>query len=480
MYVIMDAEWYEGKNFAFLTQISGLRIDATYHIVDRCDKLAAPGASISHGLINWKKICFAGYQKSDFTSASPLSISLEEICQWLNPDDILIWWHSDAENMFRDSCRRFNLPVWKSCSIHQYLRKLAPRDKRSGSSYQICRRNGIQVCSPEHRSASDILTLYNLMSAYQFPIHLLELSNWEQQLCDSLSISVEPPEKKPQKLCRLLFDSYVLDGTTHLVHRVGCGKYPKSSRCPEITLPSAIRRKLKPCDCCYKDFENYVFNHAVTKENTSLVCCAKSHHKILHHSDCKVISRVDPNHLKALSSSQGAIATGYRFCKACSTVTPYYQPISYYVERFCNNNGLKCYFKENILHIVSQFDRWQVAIHNETGVLTLFHRNKGKHKDPLPETQTPNHHLQESAPHTLPGILKYIVSHDRYKRRCPAVELPRNSKKRKEKNSFGRNSDSHDARAQRKKHYEKQRSVIAQKDYDEMMEDYNYPYVRYS
>ena len=87
-------------------------------------------------------------------------------------------------------------------------------------------------------------------------------------------------------------------------------------------------------------------------------------------------------------------------------------------------------------------------INEDTGIPTLYHRNKGKHKNPLPETSVPNYHLQEKAPHFIPGILKYIVNHDAYKGCKPVVQLPKGPKKI-EKRKVPKTRDCKQARAQK-------------------------------
>ena len=128
---------------------------------------------------------------------------------------------------------------------------------------------------------------------------------------------------------------------------------------------------------------------------------------------------------------------------------------------------MKCYLKSNALHIISLFDRWQIIVDADTGLLTLFHRNRGKHKVPLPETLIPDYHLQTSAPHTIPDILKYIVNHDKYKGSKPAIKFPSRSAKENSGKSQKKQKDSRKVRAQWKGRTEKNRIASLEDDLDE-------------
>ena len=96
-------------------------------------------------------------------------------------------------------------------------------------------------------------------------------------------------------------------------------------------------------------------------------------------------------------------------------------PLTIEEYKFCSNHGLNCYFLKNELHIHSFPDFWIIAVNEQTGQLSLFHRNRKMGGLILKNRcQFPHYHVQKVFVENRFQILNYIVNHDAYLAKCEA------------------------------------------------------------
>ena len=332
MYVIMDMEWYQGKNCAFITQLSGLRLDENYRFIDRCDLLAAPLEAISRGKIDWSSLAFAGHERGDFLASYPQFMVIEKFHRWLNYDDVLIWWHAEAENLFLQNLKTMQFHVPESRVVNRHIRKLLPNDKNDGSPFSICRKNRFPFNVPEHCSAIDVDNFRSLLFSVSFRLESLYDDTWKEEPAPCPVPQVTKPAAKPKKspgVITVKSIKYYFDHTNHLMHKGSCPHCIPDSYSNKVSISFALRKGLKPCSCCYNEFENLAFTSATRPTQVGLIYSTGSRDKIVHHANCSIVKKISSEKHSSFPSAKAAVDAGYRFCKTCSSVRPYYQPISF-------------------------------------------------------------------------------------------------------------------------------------------------------
>ena len=461
----MDIEWYEDRTLWFVTQISALRIDENYTVIDQYDVLAAPPASASQARIRWNNLGFSGWNRNDFILASDISSAFANIYTWLEPDDILIWWHVNSEEKFNNRTTLAGLPILTSRIIGPHVRGLIAKGQRKGSPYALCKAHGLQFYYPEHCSMADVQTLLSLLSAVQFPLSLLAEPDWSEKICQARSIELPPREPVSKKHSKKVKQKYLYEKKTQLLHKSTCSKYNSENCIAQIQLQKAVSMQLQPCKCCRKDYEKAFIQHTQTIRASTIVYSTFAHGAIMHHSDCPVVKRINPDYLRTLVSADEAKNAGYHFCKTCSSMERFLKPVKHYMDRYCESHKLKYYLKNGAIHITSQFDKWMIIVDDDTGIPTLYHKNKGHHRDGPPESSIPNYHPQPNSGRSIPVILKNIFNHDQYKGSKPVIELPKKSSKQK-----SNEKQEHKPSAKTKMHRTKTR--IMRHDFDDALQDY--------
>ena len=87
MLVIMDMEWIENaEKEACPTQLSAMRVDASWNCVSRFDELIQPQ---DQSCQQWSHMAFAGYPSSAFLEAGTITEVIEKFTVWLLKDDVL-------------------------------------------------------------------------------------------------------------------------------------------------------------------------------------------------------------------------------------------------------------------------------------------------------------------------------------------------------------------------------------------------------
>ena len=90
MFVIADIEWMTNKDgHQSPTQLAAIRVDNEWNEIDTFYSLIRPRDSEFH---DWKHVSYTGATPSDFLHARNAHKVLESFTQWLNDDDILLWW----------------------------------------------------------------------------------------------------------------------------------------------------------------------------------------------------------------------------------------------------------------------------------------------------------------------------------------------------------------------------------------------------
>ena len=224
------------------TQLAASRVDAAWNTVDTFSVLFRPkDASFQ----DWNHMAFFGWNRQAFLDGEALYSGLVAFQKWLRPDDIICWWHQEANdlyNMFTKIAQVRN-PAGKVIFLGDYIYGFLSSQKASvGSPYKLCAARGIPVPEPAHCSQNDILAIQALVKGIGF-----------QQ-----SYLLQPPKKWVKDYTALKGTTVfplLYDPDAKLLHRSDCELLPEDKYLPAYTsFKAPIRRKYKPCSCCREEY----------------------------------------------------------------------------------------------------------------------------------------------------------------------------------------------------------------------------------
>ncbi len=260
MLVIMDMEWIENaEKEACPTQLSAMRVDASWDCVSRFDELIKPQ---DQSCQQWGHMAFAGYPSSAFLEASTVTEVIEKIDAWLLKDDVLCWW-GDQPALVLNTVVRKNY----GRSVHHPMKTIFPAFSRTvkdgqsteGSPYKLARLRGIATPRIEHCSRNDVDVIQTLLKSVQMRTKPILQSNVDMEA------AIKPSDQyKKQKLQKSAAQTdFFYDPKENKLHRSACVKAKRSQEIVGIvSIKEAIKRNYPPCSCCREEYWNYSWQQA--------------------------------------------------------------------------------------------------------------------------------------------------------------------------------------------------------------------------
>ena len=233
MYVLIDMEWVTNRHGNhWPTQLAAIRVDEEWQTVDSFSVLFRPKDITFQ---KWDHMAFSGWTRDNFLNADSLYPALDAFEHWLQPEDILCWWHQEAYALYTMFTKvaqirdRASKVVFLSDYIYGFL---AGQKGAVGSPYKICAARDIPTPEPAHCSINDVLAIQALVQSIDF-----------QQR------NLQAPPKKWVKDTTALKESPVFpllyDTSTQLLHHSDCELLPDNRYLPAYTSFKAVDR---PCE----------------------------------------------------------------------------------------------------------------------------------------------------------------------------------------------------------------------------------------
>ena len=98
MYVLIDMEWVTNRHGNhWPTQLAAIRVDEEWQTVDFFSVLFRPKDITFQ---KWDHMAFSGWTRDNFLNADSLYPALDAFEHWLQPEDILCWWHQEAYDLY--------------------------------------------------------------------------------------------------------------------------------------------------------------------------------------------------------------------------------------------------------------------------------------------------------------------------------------------------------------------------------------------
>ena len=99
MFVITDLEWITNSNGHHSpTQIAAIRVDEQWNTIDEFNSFIRPRDAEFH---IWNHVAYTGGKATDFLLARNAHNVLDAFQEWLNADDVILWWYSESEKLFK-------------------------------------------------------------------------------------------------------------------------------------------------------------------------------------------------------------------------------------------------------------------------------------------------------------------------------------------------------------------------------------------
>ena len=305
MYIIADIEWVENKmNKQSPTQLSAIRVDADWNIVDEFSAFIRPMDSSFH---DWNHVAYYGGTPEDFLYAKGCYNVLDAFEKWLAEDEIICWWYKPS----RDLYTKLNRIVLKNSNqrstviLSEYmLGFLDGQGHVKGSAYKLAKARNIEVPEVEHNSYNDVIAIINLLKGVSFPQEALK----------------EPPIKPEPKYNHPKSEQleYQYDVTNKLLHKKGCPKLPEDvDTLGYSTLNTCIRKGYKTCACVREEFRQAKRDKVIDEINRSQYTFMYAEGgKVFHRYDCHLLQNA--NHVLGAIKYETIAKKGLRPCKVCN------------------------------------------------------------------------------------------------------------------------------------------------------------------
>lgn len=308
MYVLCDIEWVSNlKCKLFPTQIAAVKVSKRWNIVSCFGSLICPPYERKYSKNN---VAFTGGEYSDFYSAKSAQEVFELFYQWLDCDDILVWWYGKSDETFRNLSSEL-LPELKqneSIIISEYLKPfLQSQGIDVSNQYTLADELQISINHYEkHISMHDAIVICEILRKIKYPQ-------------DALAFPSDINGMLQTALQRFSSFPYYYDKTSKLLHDCRCSKLIDIS-VDAVGYPNfdkSIRKGYKPCDCCKDEYKNVVVNRneEIIKRNRFNYVFSKDS-GVFHNNNCRVV--LNTRNIKGTRTLEDVLETGRKPCKICN------------------------------------------------------------------------------------------------------------------------------------------------------------------
>ncbi len=306
MYVVVDIEWAENRRgFQSLTQIAATKVDSDWNFVASFFSLIRP-QNVSFE--NFNQVCYNGAPPHRFQAAQTAFTVLKEFEEWLNADDILLFWYDTSHHCFsRLNSIIFKTPYSRPCvALSEYVTALIGRKQtKKANPYKLASSNGIKVPLIPHVSTNDVSVVLSLLR--------------KVSLDQALLLAPPPKREKQKKPAGRPSAPYLYDETDRLLHKGSCPGIPEGhDMTPYTALRPCFRKGYKPCPLCLaEDYRKARIEQNIDSLNRSQYTYAYlKTSKVFHRPSCRLLLNAREVILGAVKF--GTVAeTGRVPCRIC-------------------------------------------------------------------------------------------------------------------------------------------------------------------
>lgn len=153
-----------------------------------------------------------------------------------------------------------------------------------------------------------------------------------------------------------------------------------------------------------------------------VIYSVKSHRKIVHLTNCKVIRRIPIENRRTFDTVEEAFEHGYHLCNCCPAIAHRYRREKKAVDSFCKDNQLQLKLEDGAINIASPQDCWKIIVNGKNKNLFLYHKNSFEKKYEVVPSIVPGYHSQACHYRSILQYLKYIIRHDEFRAKYPCTK----------------------------------------------------------
>ena len=244
--VLLDIEWVkETKKIKRLTQLSAIRLDDGWGIVDSFEVLVNPGKK---QLQNPNHVALGKYDPEQFLHGVTEKACIQKLEKWLLPDDdIIVWANSNQEyfsKLWYQNAKQLRPRVY---AISNYVRNKVLKNHSKVSPYKLLSSFGESALKPEHRAVNDTENLRRLLKK-------LEITKGNLIDVDSTILFLKPSQKEMNwsRVERSQYNYIYLKGSD-VFHRKNCPNWlnaaDENDICGSVLYKKAAEGR-RPCKFC--------------------------------------------------------------------------------------------------------------------------------------------------------------------------------------------------------------------------------------
>ena len=313
MIVLLDIEWLTNeRNHISPAQIAALRVTDQWISLDSFYERICPRDS---SFYQWDHIAYAGGKSSDFLYAKSEKQVLNEILQWLKPDDILCFWHPASARTFKQCC---NIAIKQEitqqiCILQEYLLPdLIENGLKVCNPYDIAREQYLKAPTLKHYAKNDVEVMRLILQIFHYKAERLTLPS--PQIEDN---QVHVKKEMWIEDFKLPFQQEVATG---ILHMRDCSRIPKDEKL--IGFKKLKYSKIKDenyCRACMKNGVAQFYRERNKKiiESTQYRYVYGRGSAVFHRRDCGLILNTKQE-IRGCIYFKNAVNSGYRPCKCCN------------------------------------------------------------------------------------------------------------------------------------------------------------------
>lgn len=308
MFVLADMEWMTNNDGHHSpTQLAAIKVDEQWNPVDTFESFIRPRDTKFH---DWKHIAYTGGTAAEFLHAKNAHNVLTAFEEWLNEEDILLWWYDESSALFKKIVGIIlkEDEKHKAITINGYVYEyLNGQPYSRGNAYRIAEGQGIST-TPElkHNSFNDVGVMQKLMNKIAFP---------QEDLLKPL-VKTERPMKPNARFSHLPLQ---YDPITNTIHKRECELLASG----EIETQgyenwkTPLRKRYRPCECCRKEYTTALRERNLDiLERTQYTYVYTPNSKVFHKCSCgKMLSA---KNILGARKYDTVIKTGRTPCKLCN------------------------------------------------------------------------------------------------------------------------------------------------------------------
>lgn len=163
------------------------------------------------------------------------------------------------------------------------------------------------------------------------------------------------------------------------------------------------------------------------------ICSRYSKRHIVHSQNCYYVANMAEHNKVHFHTWKDAMDAGCRKCKYCNSMKAVFCRQKKNVKQFCRTHPICCKLEGDLLVIQTSDSAWKLRFCPYDRKLHLYHRNtyeRPYYQMKADELLAPidGYHFQTNQCANIVGCLKYILQHDRYRRKNPVGSKPKKKK----------------------------------------------------